>query len=680
MKSTLVLGLALGLTGYAMAQDTSDTSTETQSFVPADFEQFAPRTALDMVERIPGFRISGNNDGERGFGQASQNVLINGQRISSKSTSARDALNRISASNVIRIDVLEGATLDIAGLSGQVVNVISKTTGVSGTWTYRHRYRENLPPVYDWIELSANGENGNLSWTLGLESEPGRGASAGLERITDGTGELTELRDEDFTFIGTFVKTSGSLAWTPANGHIANLNAEYTIIESNEREASIRFSPDREEIARTIFQFAEDEWNSEVGGDYEFDLGPGRLKFIGLQRNEHSPTISRFYGGRIDGSDFSEEVFERTVDESESILRTEYTLNTSETTDWQVSLEGAFNSLESDAKLFEATGTGPLVPVDIGDPDITVEERRAEAFITHGRQLTPKIRLQASLGGEVSELMSDGENGQTRTFTRPKGSISTTWTPRDNLTINTTLEREVGQLNFFDFVSSVDLNQGDDQTGNVDIVPEQSWSLEVEAERDYGDWGAATFSVRGEALEDIVDQVPIGTGEGPGNLDSATRIRFEVEGTFKFDKLGWKGARIEYEGDWRKSWVDDPLTGDTRRINDDLIYVYELEFRHDIPGTDWAWGLNYEEYQEAPTFRINSQRRFENQPGFMWGFIEHKDVFGMTASVFLANLTDQDDQFTRVIYSPDRLGPIDRVEDRTRNFGHILTLRLRGNF
>ena len=31
-------------------------------------------------------------------------------------------------------------------------------------------------------------------------------------------------------------------------------------------------------------------------------------------------------------------------------------------------------------------------------------------------------------------------------------------------------------------------------------------------------------------IEDLIDQVPIGDGEGPGNLDSASRFGFEFEG------------------------------------------------------------------------------------------------------------------------------------------------------
>lgn len=652
------------------------------TFVPADFEQFAPRTALDMVSQIPGFSVSGSNndDDERGFGQASENVLINGQRISSKSTSARDALSRIPAENVEKIEIVDGASLDIPGLSGQVANVTAKSDGISGTWTYRHRYREDLPPAFDWLDIAVNGEKGALSWTVGLEAQPIRGAAAGREEIFDGTGQLFELRDEAATYIGSNPELSASLSWKPTNGHIANLNAEYSESNFNESQYSNRLRTDETEFRRTRFLFAEDLWESELSGDYEFGLGPGRLKLIALRRDASSPTQARAYGADLDGTNPIDSIFDRTVDESESILRGEYSWSNDKKQDWQLSLEGAFNQLESDAALRELDPAIGLVPIDIGDPDILVEEQRAEMFATHGRQLSPKVRLQVSLGVEQSEITSDGANGQTRSFTRPKGSISTAWEVSDNLTINTKIERDVGQLNFFDFVSNIDVEQGDDQNGNVDIVPEQSWRGEVEVERNFGDWGAVTATVFGESLEDIADQVPIGTGEGPGNLDSGSRYGVEVDGTIKFDKLGWKGAQLEVSGEYQKSEVDDPLTGETRRINGELEYVYEFEFRHDIPDTDLAWGFTFERFKEAPVFRLNAVREFEATPGFAWAFVEHKDVFGMTATAYLANLTDQSERFTRTQFSPNRNGALERIEDRSRTFGPILTLRLKGSF
>ena len=88
MKRTFLVGLAVSLPLSAPAQTLNQPDEDTRTFVASDFQQFAPRTALDMVSQIPGFSISEGDDEQRGFGQADENVLINGQRISSKSTSA----------------------------------------------------------------------------------------------------------------------------------------------------------------------------------------------------------------------------------------------------------------------------------------------------------------------------------------------------------------------------------------------------------------------------------------------------------------------------------------------------------------------------------------------------------------------------------------------------------------
>ena len=60
-------------------------------YTPADFARFAPKTAYDMLVQVPGFSIH-SADQERGLGQASENVLINGQRVANKSGGAIDQL------------------------------------------------------------------------------------------------------------------------------------------------------------------------------------------------------------------------------------------------------------------------------------------------------------------------------------------------------------------------------------------------------------------------------------------------------------------------------------------------------------------------------------------------------------------------------------------------------------
>ena len=112
-----------------------------QTYYPEDFSQFVPRSALDLVKQVPGFNIE-EGGGDRGFGQADTNVLINGRRVSGKSNGPAEALERLSVDSVIRLEVVDGASLDIGGISGQVVNVITaaekKTTGL---FRYTPRFR-----------------------------------------------------------------------------------------------------------------------------------------------------------------------------------------------------------------------------------------------------------------------------------------------------------------------------------------------------------------------------------------------------------------------------------------------------------------------------------------------------------------------------------------------------------
>src|SRR5690348_6647697 len=66
--------------------------TRTTAYDAAFFAQYAPRSAYDIVQRIPGFTLdlgaNNNNSGPsdiRGFAGVAGNVVINGARPSTKS-------------------------------------------------------------------------------------------------------------------------------------------------------------------------------------------------------------------------------------------------------------------------------------------------------------------------------------------------------------------------------------------------------------------------------------------------------------------------------------------------------------------------------------------------------------------------------------------------------------------
>jgi len=652
----------------------------TTVYTAADLSQFAPRTALEMVERIPGVAISEDDDGSRGFGQASGNVLIDGQRVSGKSNGTRAALGRIPVSRVVRIDVADASVFGVSGLTGQAINVVTMGNGaVTGAWRMQARWRDDFEPSLGVANLSLSGGRGALNWTLEADNAPERRGNKGYRTITNGAGTLTEVRDEKFFFFVDQRSLSGSLGWKPDRGPVGNLNFKAVSYEQQIRERAKTF-PAAGLEGRRIFESSENEWNAEIGGDLEFDAIDGRLKVIGLIRREHSPVSDLFLRGGLDGSNLFSSDFRQTANEGEYILRGEYTRTTKAGSEWQLSAEGAFNFLDVETALSESVGGGPFISVDLDSSNTRVEEQRGEAFITHTRSLSKRLTLQIAAGLEQSVIAQSGDTAKERTFTRPKGYSSLSWQASDSLKLVTRLERDVGQLDFFDFVSSVDLSQGNGNAGNPDIVPLQLWGLSVQAEKDFGKWGAATAKVTLEAIEDIPDRVPIGTGDGPGNLDAAEAVSAELNATLKLEPVGLKGAEITTEVVWIDSRVDDPLTGESRPISDDLVYEISTEFRQDVPGTNFAWGASLEALKFTEEFTFNERRHEILERGMGEVFVERKDLRGMTARFSVRNVLDQQDRNLRAVFSPDRRGASVRVEDSRRERGTIFLVTLSGTF
>ena len=657
-----------------------DSIVQKSEFLPEDFVQFSPLNARDMVERIPGFRLSDSRgqDESRGLGQATENVLINGQRISSKSSSAADILEQIPASTVTRIELREGTSLDIPGLSGLVVNVIAEADGTSGTWAYRARVIDGQPPLWYGGELSLSGQRNTLGWTANVNIEPRGSAGSGEEIVVDPARNVLETRDLIQKNLFPEIEGSFGLRWTPASGLIANLNADYTNSPRDQRESADVFETGLDPY-RQRFEVIDESTLAELSGDVEFDALFGRLKLIGVYSDRNSPFTSKRSETEASGTPRESTFFRQVTDESELILRSEYKWDAIGGS-WEASLEAAENTLDSSSFLLESQGSSDLTPVDIGDTDVSVEETRTEGFLTYSRQFGEAVQIQLSLGTEISEITSSGASGQNRKFTRPKGGATLSWQFAPTSTLNARINRRVGQLDFFDFVSQLDLNDGENQVGNADIVPEQSWRAEFELEQQFGAWGAGNVLVFAEALEDIVDQVPIGTGEGPGNIDTGKRYGIEFEGTINFDPIGIEGAQLVYSAGFRDSEIEDPLTLEDRAINREDLVEIDLELRHDISGTEFAYGFDYSPRQSADNFRLDSIRTERDLPGRLSVFVEHKDVWGLTARAEIFRPLSEIEKESRERFAPDRRGSLVEIE-RTRIVDKpILILELNGRF
>lgn len=666
----------------AWAQETSasvmsDNADETQIYGPEYFTQFAPQTAADMVARLPGFEIRGNEGGERGFGQASLNILINGRRPSSKSSGAREILRRIPADNVTRIEIVDGATLDIPGLSGQVANIIAKTGDLSGSWNYAVRLEEGSQPQLGDGGVNFSAKRGNLDAVGSLDFGQFIFTEDGDETFFNADGEVIQNRVEKLGFNDQHPNANLNLTVSRDNGDIANLN-----LSGGRRNRNIIVQETFADLTddtlsgQSEVQSGQDRDQYEIGGDYSFDVPiigqNGRLKLIALYGREDETSTNRLIFGTPASGEIRQSFIRDDV-QTEYIGRAEYTWKTGETNDWSLAVEGALNALESDSEL----RTNDV----LDDAEtVRVEEDRVQANLSRSWAINDKTNIQTSIGAEYSVIDVTTNDADSQSFFRPKGLANLSYKLDDTWTLRGQLERSVGQLNFGTFVSTVNLTAGTATSGG-NIVPTQTWEAELELQKqsDTGLSGRAKLFY--DIVEDPIEQILFEDGtQGPGNLDSNAKV-YGVEGnlTWVLDDV-LKGLRLGVEGIVADSSIRDVVTDNRRALNGQLFWNYEVEARWDIDGTPFAIETEIEQGRRATRFRIDESTEDRIiRPGFEISVI-HKDLFGMQWTAKVQNILDFEVRRERLIFDETRNGDFLQRETFGRTRGRRLSIEVTDTF
>ena len=285
-------------------------------FTPDFFADQRPNTALDMVERVPGFSID-DGSGNRGFEGAVGNILINNTRPASKNDTGSNVLSRTAASQVEHIELIRGGApgIDMQGYS-VVVNVVLKTENtrqsiLTGTGYFFEGGRDQFNGSYQFT-----AREGERTWGVTLSDGLSMSDSNGVGPVvrTDANGTVTRREDYFNDSWGGGQSIRGNYA-TPLLGGKIDLTARYGI---NDFEAvNLQTATD----VRRESLYAEDGDGGEVGAVYTRPLG-ARLNLETRLIHEWNAFDSVSTSNtRLGGVDDPEQAFTATGEASESILR-----------------------------------------------------------------------------------------------------------------------------------------------------------------------------------------------------------------------------------------------------------------------------------------------------------------------------------------------------------------------
>ena len=183
-------------------------------FEPVFFADSSPDTALDMIFRLPGFGFDTGNTDTRGFAGAAGNVLIDGDRPSSKTDGLDAILRRISADGVERIELIRGGApgIDMQGRS-VIANVVLKrtvqieTVFEANTYLYPDGY---LGPL---LKASWSRREGDDQFEASLNATTDRtdDTGDGYRRRYNAAGDL--IQDADLELWNRLRDVRGTIAW-----------------------------------------------------------------------------------------------------------------------------------------------------------------------------------------------------------------------------------------------------------------------------------------------------------------------------------------------------------------------------------------------------------------------------------------------------------------------------------
>jgi outer membrane receptor protein involved in Fe transport len=642
------------------------------SYPPSFFAQYQAANASEMVRRIPGFTLD-FGDSARGFEGSAGNVLIDGQRPSTKSDNLDDILRRIPATQVERIDLIRGGAPGV-DMQGKTVlaNVIRRKTGGTRLLTQFGHTHTDYGETGGSLRAEASGGAGEQKWEIAANG--GKGLDVGFVdgRVTKiyTDGRPTEPFLVDSEGDGLNGQVVGSYETGLAGGNL-RVNGRYFRdkfkLESDERlPGTGRF-----ESVDDVYRNEE----TEVGGTYSRNLTSRLgLQLVGL-RQSRDRDISSLFASETTDSDFN---LQR--DSTETIGRGVLKYLFSERLSFELGGETAVNKLDSDTMLFSAG-----VLQDLPAAQVQVKEDRREVFLKSAWRPLDRWTVDASLRYEDSQLTSAGDVVLAKELRFLKPRLAVAWAPTAQRQVRIRIEREVGQLNFNDFVANANFNTATGVTaGNPDIDPQQAWVAEAAFEQRFWGAGSVVLTLRHSELSDVVDRAPIfsssGTFDAPANIGDGRIDQVQLQYTLPFDRLGVPGLQVRGEVTKRWSEVRDPTTGEKRKITGLSPLRWNGNITHELPEWRLSYGVDYDGGFSETYYRFNLVEQFKLRT-FVRPFIEWRPAPDMNIRAEVLNATSRGIRSIQTIYPNGRNNPVGaRIEDLERQPGPTFTLRIRKTF
>lgn len=648
----LAMCLALAGTAYGQPDDVAGNVTP---YAPSFFAQYRPNTAMDMINRIPGFSFDGGSGG-RGFAGTAGNVLIDGQRPPSRGDSLSSVISRIPASGVERIDVIRGGAegVDMQGRS-IVANIIrKKNSGLTGS------VASNIS-VNDQGKTSPNA-------SLQLRNQAGGQLAEGSFAISR-NNSLQENRLDRRDPGGALLRAASSRTdsrtdrvdatgvWeTTALGGKLRLNGLATHLErESDRATLIAFPGGAQKNASGL-----DRNNGEIGARFSRTLSDGyAMELVGYQSLSRETSDGSFASSGIAGQNDFTSGNSAELTYGETIARGALHLPDFGRWSFETGAEAVFNRSKRDGG-FTFNGA----PVDLAGSENRVEELRSEGFFTGTWAPSSSFNVETGLRYEWSRISAKSElarSDKELSFFKPRINVS--WKPKQGHQWGFRVERGIDQLDFNSFASTAEFEKQVFGVGNVKVEPQKRWEADLRYELQFGGQSNFVAKLSHVYVEDVLSSAILvvpGTPPEPDEVFSITRNGgtatvdlLDLSGTFELDALGMPGGLLVFGGTLSETEMTDKVTLDKHDVDYSAPWSWNLSLQQTLDNGSFRWAVFLEDDADTMAWSPQEIDRFHGGM-FLGANVTWKPKQSWTFSAGVNNILAEDGEGRFDFYNAPR--------------------------
>lgn len=663
-------------------------------FTPDWYNGYKARTIYEMVAATPGiaFALEGEDTSQRGLGTQANLLLVNGKPLTGKpimknSSLALEVLGSMKASELKRIEVYRTGSDKFQQKTDQLlVNVVLKGEGTSinSDWAIRlwQRGGGSIKPTL-FLNTTRRSEESYLNISGAVYSSPRFNYTRNHEYSNTFDPTTNYIRDHRYDNNGVRI----GFRWSRPFAGDGTLNLEGTMrrrFNNGEQEEYVWDGAGLgQNIPSDATLEASDLQTHATWGILNLNIdkplsADWRTQFVLVQSADTSKASNLY---RYNAAEPHEQLdLEYTV--GETIARSTTFFQHTKKRQLRFGGELAYNFRDQAQNQYLADESGTLSLNSLDNSDAFVDEWRGEAFAFYNWRPSKAFFIEIGNVLEISRIAQSSNNiSQSRQLVYSKPFLQSTYEITDKSRLSITIEREVGQLDFAQFISSVDREDYKIDSGNPDLAPIQTWNISGQIEHTLAD-KAGTIRLKLFHLwdEDVPERILGANGNGAaGNIGSGKRYGAELGASLRLDKIGIKDAKLDGTFMYEGGDVIDPFVMRKRFYSDRPHSTANIAFSQTLKSLgltyggeiDWRSGwfihdaesIEYHRYG-APQLNFNIEKKFQN---------------GMAIGLEFDNLLNKVLRREKTFYTADRAS-IESLQTRFVDNGVSVKMNIKGNF